>query len=145
MSTRPSSEAAPGAAKRAFHGGCHCGALRFKAQLDLSAGTVKCNCSYCEKSRFWHARAVPEDFSVSGEASEYRGRNPVARHFFCPDCGVHVHDRVETPNMLGRPYINVSVVCLEDVDVAELIAAPVRYCDGLNNAWVSVPAETRHL
>ena len=47
--------------------------------------------------------------------------------------------------MLGRAYVNVSVACLEDVDVDELIAAPVRYCDGLNNDWASTPAETRHL
>jgi len=147
MSTPPNSASGPDAlaAKRAFLGGCHCGALRFEARLDLAAGTVKCNCTYCAKSRFWHARAAPGDFSVSGEASEYRARNPVARHFFCPTCGVHVHDRIETPNMLGRPYINVSVACLEDADIAELIAAPVTYCDGLHNSWTSAPAETRHL
>jgi hypothetical protein len=131
--------------KCARQGGSHCDALRSEVEPPLSAGTAKCNCSYCAKSRFWLARVEPEDIRVSGEATEYRGRNPVAHHFFCPRCGIHVYDRVDMPNMLGRPYINVSVVCLDNVDVDELIASPVRYGDGLNNAWGSTPKETRHL
>ena len=134
-----------GAGDRVYHGGCHCGRLRFETPLDLSGGTIKCNCTYCAKSRFWHVRAEPQNFRVSGERADYRGRNPVAHHFFCPGCGVHVYDRIDAPNMLGRPYINVSVACLEDVDLDELIAAPLRYCDGLRNDWASSPSETRHL
>ena len=129
--------------KRAYRGGCHCTTLRFEVDLDLAAGTVKCNCSYCDKSRFWFARAEQDDLRASGEATDFRGRNPVAHHFFCPRCGVHVYDRIDAPNMLGRPYVNVSVACLEDVD--ELCAAPVRYCDGLNDDWAATPNETRHL
>jgi hypothetical protein len=128
-----------------YTGGCHCGGLRFEAELDLSAGTIKCNCSYCVKSRFWLARTEPENFRASGEAKDYRGGNPVAHHFFCPQCGVHVYDRIDAPNSLGRAYVNVSVACIEDVDVDALIAAPVRYCDGLHDDWASTPKETRHL
>jgi hypothetical protein len=130
---------------RAYRGGCHCGALRFEVELDLSAGAVKCNCTYCAKSRFWHARVEPGAIRVSGEAADYRGGNPVANHFFCPRCGIHVYDRIDVPNLLGRPYVNVSVACLEDVEVTELIASPVSFCDGLNNDWASTPKETRHL
>jgi hypothetical protein len=131
--------------KRAFQGGCHCGALRFKVDLDLAAGTAKCNCGYCAKSRFWLARVEQDALRASGDATDYRGRNPVAHHFFCPRCGVHVYDWVGTPNMLGRPYVNVNVACLDDVSVDELIAVPVRYADGLHNDWASTPKETRHL
>jgi hypothetical protein len=130
---------------RSYQGGCHCGALRFEVDFDLSAGTVKCNCAYCAKSRFWHAQAEPRGFRTTGQATDYRGRNPVANHFFCPRCGVHVFDRIDAPNLLGRPYINVSVVCLDDLDIDQAMAAPMRYCDGLNNDWASTPKETRHL
>jgi hypothetical protein len=85
-----------------YNGGCHCGGLRFEAELDLSAGTIKCNCSYCVKSRFWLVRTETKDFRASGETKDYGGRNPVAHHFFCPRCGVHVYDRIDAPNMLGR-------------------------------------------
>ena len=56
-----------------YNGGCHCGGLRFEAELDLSAGTIKCNCSYCVKSRFWLVRTEIENFRASGEAKDYRG------------------------------------------------------------------------
>jgi hypothetical protein len=131
--------------KRAHRGGCHCGDLRFEIELDLEAGATKCNCTYCAKSRFWLARAEQGDFRPSGEATDYRGRNSVAHHFFCPRCGVHVYDRVDAPNMLGRTYVNVSVACLDDASVDELIAAPLRFSDGLNNDWGSTPQETPHL
>lgn len=36
------------------------------------------------------------------------------------------------------------VACIDDFDVDELAAAPLRYVDGLNNWW-NAPAETRHL
>jgi hypothetical protein len=128
-----------------FQGGCHRGALRFEVGLDLSAGTVKCSCTCCAKSRLWHARVETGDFRASGETTDYRGRNPVTNRFLCPCFGINIYDRFDTPNILGRPYVNASVVCLDDIDVEELIEGPIRYCGGLNDDWGSIPKETRHL
>ena len=72
------------AMNRAYHGACHCGALRFEVDLDLSAGTIKCNCSYCAKSRFWHARTELQDFRASGEATDYRGLQSGCASFLLP-------------------------------------------------------------
>ena len=131
-----------------YSGGCQCGAVRFEADLDIAAGTVKCNCSICWKLRLWSVRIRPEAFRLiagGADLADYRGGNAVAHHIFCRRCGVHPFERIDAPNMTGGPYFNVNVACLEGLDVTELIAAPVTCCDGANDDWGSTPAEIRHL
>jgi hypothetical protein len=136
------------AMRKTYVGGCHCGAVRFEADLDISSGTGKCNCSICTKSRLWLIRAKPDAFRlIAGEDSltDYRGNNHVAHHTFCKHCGVRAFEWVDVPNITGDKYFNISVTCLEGVGIDELMAAPVTYYDGRNDAWGSAPAEVRHL
>jgi hypothetical protein len=133
---------------KTYTGSCHCGAVRFEADLDISAGTGKCNCSFCTKARLWSVTADPGRVRLLCEEIEmvdYRGRNPVAHHFFCRHCGIRPFDRVDMPNMSGHQYYNINIACLDGVDVDELMAAPIRYFDGLHDDWGSTPAEVRHL
>jgi hypothetical protein len=46
---------------------------------------------------------------------------------------------------IGGDFIVVLVASLDNVDLEELIAAPIRYADGRNNNYGAVPAEIRHL
>jgi len=133
---------------RIYAGSCHCGAIRFEADVDIAAGTGKCNCTICTKMRLWSVEVKPEAFRLiagGADLADYRGHNPVAHHLFCRHCGVRPFERVDTPNMTGGVYYNVNVACLDNVDIDELMAAPVTYYDGLNDNWGEAPVETRHL
>jgi len=133
---------------KTYAGGCHCGAVRFEADLDIAAGTGKCNCTICTKMRLWSVNATPATFRwIAGqeEMTDYRGGNSVAHHLFCRHCGVRPFEWVDTPNMSGSVYYNINVACLDGVDLDELMAAPVTYYDGLHDNWGETPDETRHL
>ncbi len=115
--------------KKTYQGSCHCGAVRFEAGLDLDAGTGRCNCSFCAKSRYWGAIVKPEDFRlVSGDEAlgDYQFGSMQAHHCFCKTCGMPTVGRGDIEE-IGGAYYSVSVACLDGIDQAELAEVPVRY------------------
>ena len=107
--------------KKTYQGSCHCGAVRFEVDADLSAGTMKCNCDLCTKTRMWGAVVMPDAFRlISGENdfTEYRYEpaSDSPPHLFCKHCGVRTHGEGDSPAMGGKFYV-VRVNCLEGVDV----------------------------
>jgi hypothetical protein len=131
--------------KQTYTGGCHCGAVRYEADVDFSQGTLKCNCSICRKARAWLVAVGGNDFRLlSGEdaLSEYQFGPKRIHHLFCKHCGIKSFCRAELPN---GGFVAVYVSCLDDVPDAQLASLPVTYVDGRDDNFQSPPAETRHL
>lgn len=134
-------------AKRTHRGSCHCGKVQFEADIDLSAGTGKCNCSFCWKVRNWSIIIKPDAFrSLEGddERTEYSFGSHAGRHAFCKHCGVRTYSRGHL-EQIGGDYVSIALASLDDLDSSELANAPVKYMDGRADNWWNAPAETRHL
>ena len=132
--------------KRTHHGSCHCQAVRFEADVDLAAGTFRCNCSICFKSRAWLAAVPADSFRLlAGEQDlrDYQFGKKRIHHFFCTQCGVRPFSR--GVDAKGQPSYAIRVNCLDGVDDTELAEAPVRYFNMRHDDFKTPPAETRHL
>ena len=132
--------------KKTYTGGCHCGAVRYEADIDLSEGTVRCNCSMCTKSRAWLVGIGSDDFRLlQGQEmlSDYQFNRNNIHHLFCRNCGVKSFGRSNVgPD--GKGMVAIMLNCVDMTD-AELAALPIVYVDGRNDDFKKTPAETRHL
>jgi hypothetical protein len=129
---------------KTYHGSCRCKSVRFEANIDLSAGTTKCNCTWCWKHRAWSAHVTPEQFRLVSAQTASEGE----RGGFCRECGVLVFRCYSTEGWgdgPGEDRVSIMVSVLDDLDPAALVDAPITYCDGLADSWWNPPAETRHL
>ena len=74
-----------------IEGGCHCGAVRFEAEVPEAVEILDCSCSICVKSGFRHLIVPHADFRLlSGENAlvSYRFGTGAANHLFCGTCGI---------------------------------------------------------
>jgi hypothetical protein len=139
--------------KKTYHGSCTCGAIRFACDLDLSAGTTRCNCSFCKKARLWMAFAKGDAFRLlqgADQLSDFQrtvpGKPAPFLHFeFCGRCGVRPFTTAGASAELGEPFHAVNLACLDDATDDELAAAPIHFADGRHDDWAATPAETRYL
>jgi hypothetical protein len=135
-------------AKKTYHGSCHCKKIQFEAEIDLSKGTGKCNCTSCWKKRWWSVRVDPESFRSRGGEENMSGYVPgeqKGHRGFCKSCGVFTYSWVAKAEWNPTEYVSVSVAALDDLDPAELAEAPVQHMNGRDNDWWHAPQETRHL
>ena len=131
-------------------GSCHCGAVRYEAEIDLAKGTIRCNCSICKKARAWFTFAAGTDFRlVTGEdsLSSYEwtpaGReSPGLTYRFCKNCGIRIYATGDAEFMGGRFYA-VAVSTLDNVSIDELAAAPLKFIDNLHDRFDRAPEDTR--
>ena len=122
------------------NGGCHCGAVRFIAEVDASSGS-RCNCSICTKLSHVTAIVKPDKLRLTqGEDAllSYAWGSKVGTRYFCRHCGITVFGRGSLAE-LGGEYASVSLNTLDDVDPIDI---KVVHWDGRHNNWEAGPRDT---
>ena len=102
-------------------GGCHCGAVRFEAEVDLG-NTMTCNCSICRKRGSILTFTSADRFRLlqgGGAQTVYRFNKNVIDHLFCKTCGILSYARGKASET-GATVYAVNVRCLDDVDLEKL-------------------------
>jgi hypothetical protein len=131
--------------KKTYHGSCHCGRVRFEADIDLEASMGRCNCSICTKRRAWNASIKPQDFRlIAGrdELGDYHFNTRQGHHRFCRHFGIAPF-RDGDVKEIGGAY--VSITCLDDISPEELAKLPIKYMDGRHDNWFEQPKVTSYL
>ncbi|PMR68585.1 aldehyde-activating protein [Halomonas heilongjiangensis] len=131
---------------KTYEGSCHCGAVRFEADLDLAQDSFRCNCSICRRSRFWPAVAREDGFRLTAGQemlTEYLFNTKKNQHFFCKVCGIRPFG-VGNDTQIGKMY-GINIGCLEGVTEEELSRIPIVYVDGINDRWQEAPRHCSHL
>lgn len=108
-------------------GGCHCGAVRYSVEIDLTKPVIACNCSICQSTGTLLSFVPAESFKLeTGEDSltDYQFNKKVIHHLFCKVCGVRSFARGKGPK---GPTVAVNTRCLDGVN---LEALQVTHFDG---------------
>ena len=96
-----------------YRGSCHCGAVRYKVQTDLST-LADCNCSRCRRLGWVMQSAPASAFTLEAGADHltlYRFNTEMIEHLFCKTCGIESFARGSDGQ--GNELLMVNVNCLE--------------------------------
>ena len=105
-------------------GGCHCGKVRYEAEVDLEQPVIECNCSHCEIKGLLITFVPRESFrliSGEGEMTEYLFNTEQLHHMFCSTCGV---ESFATGEKDGAKMYGVNVRTIDDIDLEKLKRMP---------------------
>ena len=126
--------------KKLFQGSCHCGKIKFKANIDLTNGSSKCNCTFCRKNSYWSIRVKPEDFElIEGQDSstKYSNNPQIGYYVFCNHCGSMPFGMSEKSEWTEEG-VSIKASSLDDISTEELNSMSIKYLNGIDNTWALI-------
>lgn len=106
-------------------GGCHCGAVRYEVEIDLTQPVIECNCSYCERQGLLLSFVPAEKLTVTegtDALTEYHFNTGTIDHLFCRTCGVQCFGRADMGEKGAGAAINVRTV--DGIDLSKITRMP---------------------
>ena len=126
--------------KKLFHGSCHCGKIKFEANIDLAQGSTKCNCTFCRKNSFWSVKVPKKDFElISGEDSftKYSSNSQIGDYIFCKVCGSMLFGLTKLSEWT-KEGATINVSSLDDITIEEMNSIPIKYYEGKSDTWAII-------
>lgn len=81
---------------KCYQGSCQCGAIKYEAEIDTSAGAEKCSYPVYTGIGVWSVPIRPSCFRLLSEASALSDYHVAAKgwhHLFCKFCSEHCFTR----------------------------------------------------
>lgn len=107
---------------KTYEGSCHCGRVRYQAELDLGSPVISCNCSMCGRAGTFLTFVPESQFKLqSGEdvLTDYKFNRHAIHHVFCRICGIKSFARGTARD--GSAMVAINARCLEGVDLETLV------------------------
>jgi hypothetical protein len=104
-----------------YTGSCHCGAVRYTVEVDLSQPVIACNCSMCGRSGTLLTFVPVDKFKLeqgSESLTDYLFNKENIHHLFCKVCGIKSFARGS--DRKGNELRAVNARCLAGVDPSKL-------------------------
>jgi hypothetical protein len=110
----------------AYHGSCHCGAIKYSFNSRAISAGLRCNCSICRRKGALMSTftIAPAQFDIDAEQDflgSYQFGSCVAKHYFCKRCGIYTfHETRRKPG-----YYRVNLGCIDGLDALALASETV--------------------
>ena len=116
------------AMKKTYHGSCHCGRVRFEADIDLEAGTRPLQLFDLHQAagvgRDHQAAGFSPDLGQGRASATTSSTRRQGHHRFCNTCGIAPFGDGEVKE-IGGAFVSINVACLDDVTPEELARLPI--------------------
>jgi hypothetical protein len=126
--------------KKLFHGSCHCGKIKFQANIDLTQETIKCNCTFCRKNSYWGIKVKNEDFEIL-EGQDYFSKTSsdpnIGEYIFCKHCS-NMPFGITKKTEWTEEGASIKISSLDDISTTELAALRITYYNGRDDSFTII-------